>query len=405
MSLVVRIIDAEQLHAFRATLMSVFGMDLDQDPTGDARLAALLAPAQAWAAFDGATMVATAATFALSLNICGATLPMAGLTHVTVRPTHRRRGLLRQLIAAHLADAQARGVALSGLWASEASIYGRFGYGTAAHHTELHITQAHLLRVTVPDGPADHMRPVETAEAQTLLPALYAQATAQRPGALARTPTWWQQRRFLEAPFVRKGASTLRHVVAYRGTAAVGYVVYRQRPAWQQGLPAGAIEIGELHGCDARAEASLWQFVLAIDLFPTVVWANAPADCALPHWVDNPRRITRQASDNIWLRLGDVASCLQARRYPQDGDLRFTLDDDAAWHLMVRDGQALCTPLAPNSPTEVRMDRATLSSLYLGAAAAPHLHYAGRITGSQHAVSTLDQLMRWAPAPWCPEIF
>ena len=56
----------------------------------------------------------------------------AALTNVTVSATHRRQGLLRQMITAALAAAAERGEHLGILIASEYPIYGRFGYGPAA---------------------------------------------------------------------------------------------------------------------------------------------------------------------------------------------------------------------------------------------------------------------------------
>ena len=59
----------------------------------------------------------------------GAVLPMAGLSWVAVSPTHRRRGALRAMFAelhGRMGD-----YPIAGLQASEAGIYGRFGYGPA----------------------------------------------------------------------------------------------------------------------------------------------------------------------------------------------------------------------------------------------------------------------------------
>ncbi|MBP9087090.1 MAG: GNAT family N-acetyltransferase, partial [Kofleriaceae bacterium] len=143
MTTTIRAIRDDEVNAFRIALMTVFGGDADDDPHGDDRFRHLVAREQAWAAFDGPHIVATTASYNMEIVVPGGTLPMAGLTNVTVRPTHRRRGLLRALIGHHLDDAKARGFAASGLWASEASIYRRFGYGMAASHDQVEISNAH----------------------------------------------------------------------------------------------------------------------------------------------------------------------------------------------------------------------------------------------------------------------
>ena len=57
---------------------------------------------------------------------------MRGVTWVGVLPTHRRRGVLREMMRFQLDDFRRRGEPLAALWASESVIYGRFGYGIAA---------------------------------------------------------------------------------------------------------------------------------------------------------------------------------------------------------------------------------------------------------------------------------
>ena len=125
MGLTIRNIRDDEVDTFRAAVMMAFGDDLDVDPDGPARTRALLDLTQVWAAFDGAAIVGTAATIDFGIVVPGGgSLPMAGLTTVMVRPTHRRRGLLRQLMQHHLDDMRTRSYPLSGLWSSEASIYG-----------------------------------------------------------------------------------------------------------------------------------------------------------------------------------------------------------------------------------------------------------------------------------------
>ena len=48
---------------------------------------------------------------------------------IGVLPTHRRRGVTRELLDAQIAGAREQGIAVAALTASEATIYGRFGFG------------------------------------------------------------------------------------------------------------------------------------------------------------------------------------------------------------------------------------------------------------------------------------
>jgi predicted acetyltransferase len=393
----VRPITLDEADAFRECTLVTFGSDQPDDPTGGDRVRALIAPGRAWAAFDRGTIVATAGTFAHTLGVPGGALAMAGLTMVSVRPTHRRRGLLRELIRLHLEDARAHGEAFSGLWASEGTIYGRFGYGIAIESYALALdTRGALAAVGEPDA----CEWVELREARERLPAIYARAIADRPGALHRSDAWWRERRYLEGQ--RGGASLRRHVIARRGEQDVGYVQFRQRPGLAAGLPAGTTEIIELVAVDARAEATLWRLVAGIDLFPTAKWWNAPRDTVLPWIVEDPRRLERRVTETLWLRIDDVAATLAGRRYADDGALRFAANG-ATWELTVDAGAARCARV--DAAPELDFAGTTLGSVFLGGVSVAALAQAGKLTGTSRAIARADRMFGWPVAAWIPEVF
>lgn len=230
--------------------------------------------------------------------------------------------------------------------------------------------------------------------------------------ALVRSEAWWRERRFLEAPFARGGASRRRHVLAVRaeggaGPTPVGYLQYRQRAGFTDGLPSGSLEIVELCGADLRAEATLWHFALRADLFPRVTWWNAPVDDPLPWLLADPRRVKRRPADTLWLRIDDVPAALAARRYGADGALRLVVDG-AAWELAVSDqGHGRCAAAAAgaSAPPELRLSVPALGSLYLGGFRASQLLRAGLVNGAPDAIALADRMFASPIAPWCPEVF
>jgi predicted acetyltransferase len=377
-----RAITDDEVTAFRECIMQTFGDDpQDVDPDGDQRFRATLPLAQAWGVFDRGTMVATAGSFDLQLGMPGGgSLACAGLTMVSVRPTHRRRGLLTQLMTRYLDDARLRGYAAGGLWASEAVIYGRYGFGIAAWGDSVEVTGAQHLTI---DGAGDGVELVDEARARELLPAIYTRATAARPGVLRRGSVWWRERRFLEAPYIRKGASRRRHVLAVRDGEPVGYVQYRQRGGFTDGRPSGKLEIIELVGVDARATASLWKYACATDLYPTVTWWNAPVDDPLIHLASDVRRISRRRNDTLWLRIENVSALLAARGF----------DDSVALRVGERTyGRGPAVEVAPKA----------LPALVMGATRATELAQAGLLTGD---VMAAERAFITPVAPWCAEIF
>src|SRR5262249_54839320 len=103
MDVTLRPIGPDEFDAFR----TVTGFALAFEPRGGdgAVLRPYFESDGTVAALTGGRIVGTLGTFSLPVTVPGgAALPMAGTTFVGVLPTHRRRGLLRRMVAAHFAD-------------------------------------------------------------------------------------------------------------------------------------------------------------------------------------------------------------------------------------------------------------------------------------------------------------
>src|SRR3954464_2804931 len=90
-------------------------------------------------AFADGRVVATYRSFAKQLTVPGGFAAADAVTNVTVAPSHRRLGLLTQLMLADLSAARERGDAVAILVASEWPIYGRYGFGPAAEIVQIEI--------------------------------------------------------------------------------------------------------------------------------------------------------------------------------------------------------------------------------------------------------------------------
>ena len=109
------------------------------------------------AAREGGLIVGGAGAFPFELTVPGGTVATAGVTVVGTYPTHRRRGVLRAMMRAQLDDVHERGEPVALLWASEETIYGRFGYGMASLCGE--ISLPHRVRGVCPAVRARGHRP------------------------------------------------------------------------------------------------------------------------------------------------------------------------------------------------------------------------------------------------------
>ena len=119
----------EELRAAMQAAESAFGGQMEDEDWERERK--ILPISRARAAYEHGRPVGFAAAYAFDLTIPGGQLPCAGVTWVGVLPSHRRRGILRDFMKRQLEDVHSWGEPIASLWASESSIYGRFGYGLA----------------------------------------------------------------------------------------------------------------------------------------------------------------------------------------------------------------------------------------------------------------------------------
>jgi len=403
----IRNITADDADLFRSRLSRGFGGDLDKDDDARERFDAIFDYDRTFGVFDGDDIVGTGAAFSLGVTVPGgAVVPMGGTTVISVQPTHRRRGILRDLMSRHLDEVAERHEPLAGLWASESSIYGRFGYGPATfrHKSELDASKVVFRR----DDAKGDVRLLEAEEAVSVVPRLYGAAVSQRAGMLTRSDAWWKYRVLADVESWRGGKSALRHAVYEVGNEAAGYALYRQKSKWEDFVSDGEVDVVEIITSDADAHQGLWSFLSNIDLFPRVSWWNAPVDDPLSLMITDSRRVRRTVSDALWIRLMDVPTALEARNYEHDGVITIEVGDEledasTVYRLEVSDGSAGCEVIDGSPDVALSLD--VLGHLYLGGGDAVSMAAAGRIGGDPGAVAELHRIFRTASAPWCPEVF
>ena len=401
-----RPIEPDQWREFRDNMGLAFGWDHSgASERDDEAFQALLDVSRTRAVFDGDAIVATLGAFDLELTVPGSVVRAGGTSFVSVRPTHRRRGVLRALMKAHIEDVRERGEPMAALWASESSIYGRFGYGVAAQLSREQIDRAHTAFARPFEAPG-RLRFVEREEAQKLFPPLYDRLRLERPGCLARNEVWWRDRKLLDSAWGRGGASPLRHVAYEEAGELRGWLSYRSRGEDDR----ATLLVDELFGADAVARTALHRFTFDVDLIKRIVLWNQPVDGPLRWLLADPRKLERRIFDSLWVRLVDVAESLSSRRYACEGALTLRVRDadlewnDGSFRLEAAPDGARCDPAA-SGDADVELDVADLGAAYLGGARFGEMARAGRIEASPEAAARADTLFGWDRAPWCPEIF
>lgn len=398
-------VDEERAADFLTAMGQAFGFDTSQDL--QERFSKYFEWDRARAAYDGDRIVGTLGAFSLDLTVPGGTLPCGGTTVVSVLPTHRRRGILRQLMDAHFEDVRAREEPLAGLWASESSIYGRFGYGLAAVELDVEVSRAHVDFHRLAAMPAPS-RLVSREEARELLPPFYEQERTKRPGFFARSPNWWEFRRFHDAESDRGGATAYRYAVTEENGDVTGFVQYRFKEKWDEGHGRGTVIVHELLGSTPESWAGLWSLVLNHDLTESIEANNRSIDDPLFGLLGAPRRARTTVDDSLWIKILDVEKALEGREYAANVSAVVRLHDPtdattSTWRLdLAPDGASIS---ATSDEPQVEMDMEDLAACFMGLSRFVALGAAGRVGGEFHTLRALDAAFNWAPQPWCPEVF
>lgn len=362
-------------------------------------------------AFEGDLLVGVTSVCSFTMTVPGGPIPVGGVTSVGVLPSHRRRGILSALMTRQLTDLHERGEAVAALYASEAAIYGRFGYGRAADNLFFNITKrGPALARHAPADPALRLRVVTPAEARAVFEKVFEAVLDSRPGLYARTPARWDTV-LSDHEADQGGAGPLRAVVVEDDGGPRGYALFRIKPNFtQHDVPDGELRLKELFGLDPAAYALLWRHVLERDLVTRVSAWQRPVDDPLIHLLAEPRQLNAGWLDDLWIRLVDVERALPARRYSAPVDVVIEVEDAVCpwnarrWRLTADASGARCVPT--EDPADLALPVTVLGAAYLGGRPLAALQAAGVVRESRTgAVRELSVAMSWEPAPWAGLIF
>ena len=377
------------------------------------------------AAFDGGAMVGAAGSFSFRMRVPGALAAVAGVSLVAVLPSYRRRGILASLMRHQLDDLHERGEAVAALYASEARIYGRFGYERASWHAGFSLRGGEgELAADAPTDEAPRLRIAEPESARAELAKVYEMVLDERPGCFARNEAWWD-RALADEPEFREGATPLRCVLAEDASGPRGYALFSGRERWDGDafLPDSVIEVREVMTADPAASAAIWGDLLSRDLTTEFRLPMRPVDDPLLHLLADPRRVRARVTDGLWVRLVDVPSALAQRRYACPVDVVIEVADDSCgwnqgrWRLTAGAAGApdpgTGAPAGVGATCERTTDAAdialpvrALGAAYLGGTRLGPMAAAGLVTELRPgALAPLSAALSWDPAPWCPMIF
>lgn len=400
--------------AFMAAMSGGFGGEMDDEGRAQWEPFLQFDQGRMYAARDTTVppeqIVGTAGWLDFSMTVPGAVLPAAAVTMVSVRPTHRRRGILRHLMRLQMDDARDQGFAIATLWASEAIIYQRFGYGLAFLRNRVDIDPRRAAFLNDP-GPVGQVRMLTTEEALELLPPVYERIRQTIPASLGRSRLWWERRAIADTPRARHGGGPIFKVALTIDGQIEGYAVYNIHSNWgPDGLPGGTLDVLEALGTTPAATREVWRYLFGVDLVSRVKTFRLCDQHPLMLQLADARQLRTSVGDGTWVRLLEIKRALEARRYLSAGTLTFQLTDsfcpwnEGVWTLDASpDGASAKRSTAAPA---LRLSVAELSAMYLGTAKATSLLHAGRLDElTPGAAYRADALFGWNTPPWCLDDF
>ncbi|MEJ8280781.1 GNAT family N-acetyltransferase [Pseudonocardia spirodelae] len=365
------------------------------------------APDEHWLGLDGDgpdDPVGSAYSFPTRLTLPGgAVVGAAAVSGVGVRPDRTRAGRLSALMRAQLAAARDRGDVATVLRASEAAIYGRYGYGVASRGEHVRLDARPDWRPGAPAGGT--VRMLGPDRAATVLPALQERLAARRPGGMTRSPRWWRRALRPAGPT----AGQYKGVAVHTGAdgADDGFAVWGVVEGDLRTGGGDEVEIQQLWADGPDATAGLWRFLTGLDLSSGVRGWSRPLDEDLDLMLADARRhrVTGRG-DDLWLRLVDPGAALAARSWGEGMPVVLRVHDPLLGGGTWRIGPGGAAPAA-GAVADLECAADGLATVFLGDRAPSRLVAAGRC--SEHtagAAARADALFAvTGPAPWCGTFF
>lgn len=354
---------------------------------------------------DAAVPVATVAGWRTPVTLPGGEAQAWAISSVTVAPTHRRRGIARAMLEGELRTAVASGLPLAVLTVSEATIYGRYGFGPATWSANFEVDARRAgwvggdvsgrvqlvgreTAMAVAHDVFEHIRratPGEVEIAGSRFDRLFGQTS---------DPAELRKRRF-----VRYDDEQGRP----RGIAIYHVSVNADD------YSSHTVDVDHLAAASDDAYRALWRYLLELDLVGTVKASLRSTDEPLRWLVRDPRQIrTTEIREHLWARVLDPVATLTARTYAGPGALALRVSDPLGFaqgsFTVVADaeGRAEVSPTPdPDAAVpllEVPVD--VLGSLLLGGVSAVTLAAAGRLGERELGdAAKADRLLRGIRPP------
>lgn len=339
-------------------------------------------------------IVASLKLYPFTVLICGAPVPMGGVSAVSCLPEARRKGYVGQLLRHSLEQMHEAGTPLSALYTPHPSLYRKYGWMTAASNIKY---TWHPKRVTAYNPNAARGRAARvTEEDWPLIASLYERYSQGRTGPLKRSEKWWKEAFFRRIYDPERKISDVAVWYDEAGQPC-GYLSYASA---RDSGPAGSTQVAirEFVPLNGAAYQGLVRFILTHDLADEIVWYG-PIEDPLAYALDDAEQVKREFVDDMMLRVVDIEKAVAARAAgpgAPDGTLTIAISDVAApwnqgtWRIECSGGSL--SAKKAGRPGDLSMEAATFAAVYDGYMKASEAVRSGLAEGDAEAARLADRL-------------
>ncbi len=349
---------------------------------------------------SGGKVVGGLVQYQMGQFLGGRSVRNIGIAGVAVDPIARGQGAAKALMGATLNELHREGVAVSTLYPTTFTLYGRAGYAAAGHRYRFRLPLDKLGRI-VADGELRRLDPEGDAKA---LDRLYRGIARNRPGWLDRNHFIW------ERVYRDLGGEDIHGYVVPGSDGGVdGYVVYTQGAVGRYPYGIKVRDLQARNGAAARRILAL--FSDCRTLARDVTWYGALDDHTLLQVPEVGAEIS--VAETWMLRIVDVQAALSERGYPSGTSTRLDFDvtDDVVagnrgrWVLAVDRGTGKVSRTTRKAGRNtLRLDIRALASLYTGHLSARRLADLDLIDGSTASLNLAERVFA-GPPPSMPDYF
>ena len=349
-------------------------------------------------AFEDGKLATSYGAWPLTMRFNGPGIPVAGVMMVGTLPIYRRRGNLRKITTRHFESLHENGgPSIAILYASQAAIYQRYGYGIVSTRNAYRVEPRFLQFASPIAVPGTFRELHDSDEDFGLLVDLYRRFRSDKIGYSHRGRAMWKAGVLADPPT----GSMLSRFVYEEDGQPLGYTIY---------VGGSILTIRDVAWLSPSAYQAVWDLYANMDLSNEIVWGRVPPDDPLPHLLLEPRRLHTTSADGLLGRIVDVDRALVQRPYPEESILTFDIIDElcpwnnGCWKLEISAEGSIIGQT--NESPQLRMPISTLAMLVFGQITATEAARMSRLEALEpDSLPTWDKTMRTLYRPFCADMF